>query len=76
MGFYKKILLLGKDGQVGWELRRTLATLGEVTALDSRALDLSDADAIRRQVAAQRPRRIMSQDAATLPRPGIPRWSG
>lgn len=29
-----KILLLGKNGQVGWELQRSLATLGEITALD------------------------------------------
>ena len=29
-----KILLLGKNGQVGWELQRSLATLGELTALD------------------------------------------
>ncbi len=29
-----KILLLGKNGQVGWELQRSLATLGEVIALD------------------------------------------
>ena len=43
----KKILLTGKDGQVGWELQRTLAPLGEVIALDRKALDLSDADAIR-----------------------------
>ncbi|HPG81298.1 MAG TPA: dTDP-4-dehydrorhamnose reductase [Piscinibacter sp.] len=29
-----KILLLGKNGQVGWELQRSLATLGEIVALD------------------------------------------
>ena len=27
------ILLLGKEGQVGWELQRALSTLGDVTAL-------------------------------------------
>ena len=32
-----KILLLGKNGQVGWELQRALAPLGEVVALDSTA---------------------------------------
>ncbi|MFJ2985501.1 MULTISPECIES: dTDP-4-dehydrorhamnose reductase [unclassified Pseudomonas] len=32
-----KILLLGKNGQVGWELQRSLAPLGEVLALDSRS---------------------------------------
>jgi dTDP-4-dehydrorhamnose reductase len=30
-----KILLLGKNGQVGWELQRALSLLGPVTALDS-----------------------------------------
>jgi dTDP-4-dehydrorhamnose reductase len=29
-----KLLLLGKNGQVGWELQRSLATLGEVVACD------------------------------------------
>jgi dTDP-4-dehydrorhamnose reductase len=29
-----KILLIGKNGQVGWELRRTLAPLAEVMAVD------------------------------------------
>ena len=30
----KRILLLGRNGQVGWELQRSLAPLGEVIALD------------------------------------------
>jgi dTDP-4-dehydrorhamnose reductase len=34
-----KILLLGKTGQVGWELQRSLAPLGEVIALDTRSQD-------------------------------------
>ena len=29
-----KILLLGKNGQVGWELQRSLAPLGELVGLD------------------------------------------
>ena len=29
-----KILLLGKNGQLGWELQRSLAPLGEIIALD------------------------------------------
>jgi len=35
-----KILLLGKDGQVGWELQRSLAPLGELVALDADSQDL------------------------------------
>ena len=34
-----KILLLGKNGQVGWELQRSLAPLGEVVALDVKSAD-------------------------------------
>jgi dTDP-4-dehydrorhamnose reductase len=35
-----KILLLGKNGQVGWELQRSLAPLGELVALDRRSTGL------------------------------------
>ncbi|MDR3390198.1 MAG: dTDP-4-dehydrorhamnose reductase [Sulfuriferula sp.] len=42
-----KILLTGVNGQVGWELRRTLATLGEVIAPTRAQLDLTDATALR-----------------------------
>ena len=34
------ILLLGRNGQVGWELERTLAPLGELKAFDRAALDV------------------------------------
>jgi dTDP-4-dehydrorhamnose reductase len=39
-----KILLLGKNGQVGWELQRSLAVLGEVIALDARGGAAGPAD--------------------------------
>ncbi len=35
-----KILLFGKDGQVGWELQRSLEPLGEVVALNTNSRDL------------------------------------
>jgi nucleoside-diphosphate-sugar epimerase len=35
-----KILLLGKNGQVGWELQRSLSPLGEVIALDRQTVDV------------------------------------
>ncbi len=41
----QRILLLGKDGQVGYELQRALAPLGEVIAIGRRERDLADADA-------------------------------
>ena len=34
-----KILLLGKNGQLGWELQRSLVPLGEVVALDRYSQD-------------------------------------
>ena len=38
-----KILLLGKNGQVGWQLQRALAPLGEVMAWGRAACDVADA---------------------------------
>ena len=35
-----KLLLLGKGGQVGWELQRSLAPLGELVALDFDSAEL------------------------------------
>ncbi len=42
-----RILLFGKNGQVGWELRRTLASLGEVHAVDYPEVDFLDLAALR-----------------------------
>lgn len=44
------ILLTGKNGQVGWELQRTLAPLGRVIALDRTQMDLTNADSIRKAI--------------------------
>src|SRR5581483_6978541 len=41
-----KLLVTGARGQVGWELQRSLAPLGEIVALDRAALYLSDPDRI------------------------------
>lgn len=60
-----KILLTGSRGQVGWELARSLSTLGEVVALDSSQLDLTDVAAIRRAVADIQPRIIVNPAAHT-----------
>mgnify|MGYP000724035641 CR=1 FL=1 len=49
-----KLLLTGKNGQVGFELQRALAVLGEVIAIDSEDCDLADEDAIRRVVQSNR----------------------
>ncbi len=61
----KKILLTGKNGQVGWELQRTLAPLGEVIALDVGELDLSSPEAIRQAVRSIKPDIIVNPAAYT-----------
>ncbi len=61
----RTILLTGKNGQVGWELQRTLAPLGKVVALDAGELDLADADAIRQTVRSIRPDIIVNPAAYT-----------
>ena len=60
-----RILLTGVNGQVGWELQRTLAPLGEVIAADRSLLDLADTAAIRRTVAALAPDLIVNPAAYT-----------
>jgi dTDP-4-dehydrorhamnose reductase len=59
------ILLTGKNGQVGWELRRTLAPLGKVVAVDAQELDLADPAAIREAVRSVRPDIIVNPAAYT-----------
>ena len=61
----RKILLTGATGQVGWELRRSLACLGEVIAVDRGRMDLADAGSIRRAVQALKPDFIVNPAAYT-----------
>jgi len=60
-----KILLTGTLGQVGWELRRTLAGLGEVVAVDAAEMNLADPAAIRRTVRQLAPGLIVNPAAYT-----------
>lgn len=60
-----KILLTGKNGQVGWELARTLATLGEVIAVERRIMDLSEPDSIRSAIRGIKPDLIVNAAAYT-----------
>ncbi len=59
------ILLLGKDGQVGWELERALAPLGEVAALGRAEADLAREDDLRAAVRARKPQVIVNAAAYT-----------
>ncbi len=63
-----KILLLGKNGQVGWELQRSLSVLGELVALDRHSDpcgDLSQPERLAQTVRALRPDVIVNAAAHT-----------
>lgn len=60
-----KILLTGKNGQLGFELQRALAPLGEVHAVDVEECNLADPEAIRLLVRTVRPDLIVNPAAYT-----------
>lgn len=60
-----KILLTGATGQLGRELKRSLACLGELVACDHGQLDLANADALRDAVRALAPTAIVNAAAYT-----------
>jgi len=59
------ILLLGKTGQVGFELHRTLAPLGTITAPDRTELDLKNPQAVADYLEAHQPDLIANAAAWT-----------
>jgi dTDP-4-dehydrorhamnose reductase len=60
-----KILLLGANGQVGWELQRSLLPLGEVKACDRNTADLADLDGLRELIRDYSPDVIVNAAAYT-----------
>jgi dTDP-4-dehydrorhamnose reductase len=60
-----RILLIGKIGQVGWELRRTLAPMAQVTCVDFPEIDLTSGDSIRQWVLQSRPKIVINAAAYT-----------
>ncbi len=69
-GHRMKILLFGKNGQVGWELQRALAPLGELVALDRQGQeglcgDLTAPEGLRRTVATVKPQVVVNAAAYT-----------
>jgi len=60
-----RLLVTGRNGQVGWELQKTLPALGEVIATDRGTLDLGAPDTIRRTVREVRPDVIVNAAAYT-----------
>jgi dTDP-4-dehydrorhamnose reductase len=60
-----KILLLGKNGQVGWELQRALIPLGELIAVDRTQADLAEPEKLRALIADIKPDWIINAAAYT-----------
>ena len=60
-----RILLIGKNGQLGWELHRSLAPLGELIAVDYPEVDLADVDSTRCLVRNTTPDLIVNSAAYT-----------
>ena len=65
MSGVRKILLFGGSGQVGWELRRTLSTVGEVFAPSSARADFGEPEKLRAVVRESRPDLIVNAAAYT-----------
>jgi len=60
-----RVLLFGKNGQLGWEFQRILPLFGELFALDYEDLDLSDLAALRRVLDELKPNLIVNASAYT-----------
>lgn len=60
-----KILVLGSQGQVGWELARSLLPLGEVVALNRAEADLANPDQLRAVIRLHQPSLIVNAAAYT-----------
>jgi dTDP-4-dehydrorhamnose reductase len=60
-----KILLFGRNGQVGWELRRTLAPLAQVTAVDYPEINFTVPAVLRSLVTATNPSVVVNAAAYT-----------
>ena len=60
-----KFLLIGRNGQLGWELQRTCMTLGEVVATDYPDVDISQAAALRELIRTVKPDILLNPAAYT-----------
>lgn len=61
----REILILGKQGQIAWELQVTLATLGNITVLGSQELDLANPQQITTKIRQLKPDLIINAAAYT-----------
>ncbi|OUL88663.1 dTDP-4-dehydrorhamnose reductase [Paraburkholderia hospita] len=61
-----RILLTGRNGQVGWELQRSLTVVGQVVPCDRSTADLSRPDTLKALIADVRPDVIVNAAAYTM----------
>ena len=60
-----QILIIGRNGQVAWELQRTLSVLGRVTALGRPEIDLKDLSSLRAAIRQHAPDLLVNAAAYT-----------
>lgn len=60
-----KIVLIGKNGQLGWEIQRSIAPLGKITALGRDQLDVSDHTAVKNILEELKPDLLINTSAYT-----------
>lgn len=60
-----RIVLIGKNGQLGWEFQRVLPALGEVISMGRDQLDVSDSRVLEETISAQKPNLIINASAYT-----------
>jgi dTDP-4-dehydrorhamnose reductase len=60
-----QILILGQQGQVAWELQRTLSSLGNITVLGSQDLDLANTHKLRDTIQTLHPQIVVNAAAYT-----------
>ena len=60
-----KLLLLGSNGQLGWELQRSIAMLGKLKVCDRNAVDFFDHDRLRKLIRGYKPDVIVNAAAYT-----------
>ena len=62
---HMKLLLLGSNGQVGWELQRSMGMLGKLKACDRNTVDFFNLDALRKLIRGYKPDVIVNAAAYT-----------
>ncbi len=60
-----RLLITGANGQVGWHMQRSLATLGELTAIDIEQLDLTDVESVGKFIRDFKPDIVVNAAAYT-----------